>query len=121
MLDDKKVQWVNIGFVRCWQEWDIVFGDQIFVSFVGQGIFCIDDVVWCGVECIKLILLENCFNLLICYFVFDVCQEQFILCLVWLGVKQVFGLDGIGEVGWCVLYQIYCFEHIFFWFLLMLE
>lgn len=46
MLDDKKVQRVNIGSVRRWQEWDIAPGDQILVSLAGQGIPRIDDVVW---------------------------------------------------------------------------
>ena len=36
MLDDKKVQRVNIGSVRRWQEWDIAPGDQILVSLAGQ-------------------------------------------------------------------------------------
>ncbi|SQD00548.1 NAD-dependent DNA ligase LigB [Escherichia coli] len=48
MLDDKKVQRVNIGSVRRWQEWDIAPGDQILVSLAGQGIPRIDDVVWRG-------------------------------------------------------------------------
>ncbi|MBA1848169.1 ATP-dependent DNA ligase, partial [Escherichia coli] len=45
MLDDKKIQRVNIGSVRRWQEWDIAPGDQILVSLAGQGIPRIDDVV----------------------------------------------------------------------------
>ena len=38
MLDDKRVQRVNIGSVRRWNEWDIAPGDQILVSPAGQGI-----------------------------------------------------------------------------------
>lgn len=45
-----KVQRVNIGSVRRWQEWDIAPGDQILVSLAGQGIPRIDDVVWRGAE-----------------------------------------------------------------------
>ena len=121
MLDDKKVQRVNIGSVRHWQEWDIAPGDQILVSLAGQGIPRIDDVVWRGAERTKPTPPENRFNSLTCYFASDVCQEQFISRLVWLGSKQVLGLDGIGEAGWRALHQTHRFEHIFSWLLLTPE
>ncbi|HBK9478583.1 TPA: NAD-dependent DNA ligase LigB [Escherichia coli] len=121
MLDDKKVQRVNIGSVRRWQECDIAPGDQILVSLAGQGIPRIDDVVWRGAERTKPTPPENRFNSLTCYFASDVCQEQFISRLVWLGAKQVLGLDGIGEAGWRALHQTHRFEHIFSWLLLTPE
>ncbi|MFG6122404.1 NAD-dependent DNA ligase LigB [Escherichia coli] len=121
MLDDKKVQRVNIGSVRRWQEWDIAPGDQILVSLAGQGIPRIDDVIWRGAERTKPTPPENRFNSLTCYFASDVCQEQFISRLVWLGSKQVLGLDGIGEAGWRALHQTHRFEHIFSWLLLTPE
>lgn len=121
MLDDKKVQRVNIGSVRRWQEWDIAPGDQILVSLAGQGIPRIDDVVWRGAERTKPTPPENRFNSLTCYFASDVCQEQFISRLVWLGSKQVLGLDDIGEAGWRALHQTHRFEHIFSWLLLTPE
>lgn len=121
MLDDKKVQRVNIGSVRRWQEWDIAPGDQILVSLAGQGNPRIDDVVWRGAERTKPTPPENRFNSLTCYFASDVCQEQFISRLVWLGAKQVLGLDGIGEAGWRALHQTHRFEHIFSWLLLTPE
>ena len=121
MLDDKKVQRVNIGSVRRWQEWDIAPGDQILVSLAGQGIPRIDDVVWRGAERTKPTPPENRFNSLTCYFASDVCQEQFNSRIVWLGSKQVLGLDGIGEAGWRALHQTHRFEHIFSWLLLTPE
>ena len=121
MLDDKKVQRVNIGSVRRWEEWDIAPGDQILVSLAGQGIPRIDDVVWRGAERTKPTPPENRFNSLTCYFASDVCQEQFISRLVWLGSKQFLGLDGIGEAGWRALHQTHRFEHIFSWLLLTPE
>ncbi|HIB9728932.1 TPA: NAD-dependent DNA ligase LigB [Escherichia coli] len=121
MLDDKKIQRVNIGSVRRWQEWDIAPGDQILVSLASQGIPRIDDVVWRGAERTKPTPPENRFNSLTCYFASDVCQEQFISRLVWLGSKQVLGLDGIGEAGWRALHQTHRFEHIFSWLLLTPE
>ena len=121
MLVIKKVQRVNIGSVRRWQEWDIAPGDQILVSLAGQGIPRIDDVVWRGAERTKPTPPENRFNSLTCYFASDVCQEQFISRLVWLGSKQVLGLDGIGEAGWRALHQTHRFEHIFSWLLLTPE
>ena len=121
MLDDKKVQRVKIGSVRRRQEWDIAPGDQILVSLAGQGSPRIDDVVWRGAERTKPTPPENRFNSLTCYFASDVCQEQFISRLVWLGSKQVLGLDGIGEAGWRALHQTHRFEHIFSWLLLTPE
>lgn len=115
MLDDKRVQRVNIGSVRRWQEWDIAPGDQILVSLAGQGIPRIDDVVWRGAQRTKPTPPEYRFNALTCYFASDNCQEQFISRLVWLGSKQVLGLDGIGEAGWRALHQTHRFEHIFSW------
>ncbi|WP_420900588.1 NAD-dependent DNA ligase LigB [Escherichia coli] len=115
MLDDKKVQRVNIGSVRRWQEWDIAPGDQILVSLAGQGIPRIDEVVWRGAKRTKPTPPENRFNALTCYFASDVCQEQFISRLVWLGSKQALGLEGIGEAGWRTLHQTHRFEHIFSW------
>lgn len=112
---------MNIGSVRRWQEWDIAPGDQILVSLAGQGIPRIDDVVWRGAERTKPTPPENRFNSLTCYFASDVCQEQFISRLVWLGSKQVLGLDGIGEAGWRSLHQTHRFEHIFSWLLLTPE
>src|SRR5699024_3836488 len=114
-LDDKRVQRVNIGSVRRWQEWDIAPGDHILVSLAGQGIPRIDDVVWRGTERTKPIPPENHFNSLTCYYASAVCQEQFISRLVWLGSKQALGLDGIGEAGWRTLHQTHHFEHIFSW------
>lgn len=121
MLDDKKVQRVNVGSVRRWQEWDIAPGDQILVSLAGQGLPRIDNVVWRGTERTKPTPPENRFNSLTCYFASDVCREQFISRLVWLGSKQVLGLDGIGEAGWRALHQTHRFEHIFSWLLLTPE
>ncbi len=121
MLDDKKVQRVNVGSVRRWQEWDIAPGDQILISLAGQGIPRIDNVVWRGTERTKPTPPENRFNSLTCYFASDVCREQFISRLVWLGSKQVLGLDGIGEAGWRALHQTHRFEHIFSWLLLTPE
>ncbi|HIA2512182.1 TPA: NAD-dependent DNA ligase LigB [Escherichia coli] len=121
MLDDKRVQRVNIGSVRRWQEWDIAPGDQILVSLAGQGIPRIDNVVWRGTERTKPTPPENRFNSLTCYFASDVCREQFISRLVWLGSKQVLGLDGISEAGWRALHQTHRFEHIFSWLLLTPE
>ena len=87
----------------------------------GQGIPRIDDVVWRGAERTKTDTTRNRFNSLTCYFASDVCQEQFISRLVWLGSKQVLGLDGIGEAGWRALHQTHRFEHIFSWLLLTPE
>ncbi len=115
MLDDKRVQRVNIGSVRRWNEWDIAPGDQILVSLAGQGIPRIDEVVWRSTQRSKPIPPEGRFNSLTCFYATAECQEQFVARLVWLGGKEVLGLEGIGEAGWRELNQAYRFEHIFSW------
>ena len=121
MLDDKRVQRVNIGSVTRWKEWDIAPGDQILVSLAGQGIPRIDDVVWRSSVRTKPIPPENRFNSLTCFFASASCQEQFISRLVWLGSGAVLKLDGIGEAGWRALHQQHHFEHIFSWLALTQE
>jgi DNA ligase (NAD+) len=115
MLDDKRVQRVNIGSVRRWNEWDIAPGDQILISLAGQGIPRIDEVVWRSTQRIKPVPPEGRFNSLTCFYATAECQEQFVARLVWLGGKEVLGLEGIGEAGWRELHQAYRFEHIFSW------
>ena len=121
MLDDKRVQRVNIGSVNRWKEWDIAPGDQILVSLAGQGIPRIDDVVWRSSDRVKPIPPDNRFNSLTCFFASASCQEQFISRLVWLGSGAVLKLDGVGEAGWRALHQQHHFEHIFSWLALTQE
>ncbi|WAD30034.1 NAD-dependent DNA ligase LigB [Citrobacter braakii] len=115
MLDDKRVQRVNIGSVRRWNEWDIAPGDQILISLAGQGIPRIDEVVWRSTQRNKPAPPEGRFNSLTCFYATTECQEQFVARLVWLGAKDVLGLEGMGEAGWRELHQTYRFEHIFSW------
>lgn len=115
MLDDKRVQRVNIGSVRRWNEWDIAPGDRVLVSLAGQGIPRLDDVVWRSTQRIKPTPPEGRFNSLTCFYATPQCYEQFVARLVWLGAKEMLGLDGIGEAGWRELHKAYRFEHIFSW------
>ncbi len=115
MLDDKRVQRVNIGSVRRWNEWDIAPGDHILISLAGQGIPRIDEVVWRSTQRTKPKPPEGRFNSMTCFYATPECYEQFIARLVWLGAKEVLELEGIGEAGWRELHQVYRFEHIFSW------
>ncbi|EFE06317.1 NAD-dependent DNA ligase OB-fold domain protein [Citrobacter youngae ATCC 29220] len=115
MLDDKRVQRVNIGSVRRWNEWDIAPGDRILISLAGQGIPRIDEVVWRSTQRTKPKPPEGRFNSMTCFYATPECYEQFIARLVWLGAKEVLELEGIGEAGWRELHQAYRFEHIFSW------
>ncbi|HCJ6375144.1 NAD-dependent DNA ligase LigB [Citrobacter sp. RHBSTW-00671] len=115
MLDDKRVQRVNIGSVRRWNEWDIAPGDHILISLAGQGIPRIDEVVWRSTQRTKPKPPEGRFNSMTCFYATPGCYEQFIARLVWLGAKEVLELEGIGEAGWRELHQAYRFEHIFSW------
>lgn len=114
-LDDKRVQRVNIGSVRRWNEWDIAPGDHILISLAGQGIPRIDEVVWRSTQRTKPKPPEGRFNSMTCFYATPGCYEQFIARLVWLGAKEVLELEGIGEAGWRELHQAYRFEHIFSW------
>ncbi|WP_410750178.1 NAD-dependent DNA ligase LigB [Citrobacter sp. U14242] len=115
MLDDKRVQRVNVGSVRRWNEWDIAPGDHILVSLAGQGIPRIDEVVWRSTQRIKPIPPDGHFNSLTCFYAAPECYEQFVARLIWVGAKEVLDLQGIGEAGWRELHQVYRFEHIFSW------
>ncbi|NDO82342.1 DNA ligase B [Citrobacter sp. NCU1] len=121
MLDDKKVQRVNLGSVRRWEEWDIVPGDRILVSLAGQGIPRIDDVVWRSTQRTKPKPPGGRLGPLTCFYASSECREQFIARLVWLGEKSVLNLDGVGEAGWRALHQVHRFEHIFSWLALTEE
>ncbi|WP_204526331.1 NAD-dependent DNA ligase LigB [Citrobacter cronae] len=115
MLDDKRVQRVNIGSVRRWNEWDIAPGDRILISLAGQGIPRIDEVVWRSTQRTKPTPPVGHFNSMTCFYATPACYEQFIARLVWLGAKEALELEGIGEAGWRNLHQTYHFEHIFSW------
>ena len=115
MLDDKRVQRVNIGSVRRWNEWDIAPGDRILISLAGQEIPRIDEVVWRSTQRTKPTPPVGHFNSMTCFYATPACYEQFIARLVWLGAKEVLELEGIGEAGWRNLHQTYHFEHIFSW------
>lgn len=121
MLDDKRVKRVNVGSVRRWEEWDIAPGDHILVSLAGQGIPRIDKVVWRSAQRDKPAPPGNRYNALTCFYATEVCQEQFIARLVWLGSKEALEVDGMGEAGWRVLHQAHRFEHIFSWLALTQE
>lgn len=114
-LDDKRVQRVNIGSVRRWQERDIAPGDQVLVSLAGQGIPRIDDVVWRNQVREKPQPPAPVLNPLTCFYASPECREQFMARLVWLSPKQGLDIEGLGEAGWRVLDQAWHFEHIFSW------
>lgn len=114
-LDDKRVQRVNIGSVRRWQELDIAPGDRVRVSLAGQGIPRIDDVVWRGLVRDKPQPPAPVFTPLTCFYASSECQEQFLARLTWLSSKQALDIDGLGEAGWRVLHQTHRFEHLFSW------
>ncbi|MCF3826624.1 ATP-dependent DNA ligase, partial [Salmonella enterica subsp. enterica serovar Weltevreden] len=78
ILDDKRVQRVNIGSVKRWEAWDIAPGDQIQVSLAGQGIPRLDEVVWRSRERSKPVPPDIHFNSLTCFYASATCQEQFI-------------------------------------------
>ncbi|EGW8179653.1 NAD-dependent DNA ligase LigB, partial [Salmonella enterica] len=115
ILDDKRVQRVNIGSVKRWEAWDIAPGDQILVSLAGQGIPRLDEVVWRSRERSKPVPPGSHFNSLTCFYASARCQEQFISRLVWLGSRSALGLEGMGEASWRALHQTHHFEHIFSW------
>lgn len=121
MLDDKRVQRVNIGSVRRWNEWDIAPGDHLLVSLAGQGIPRIDDVVWCSTQRTKPAPPKGHFNSLTCFYATPECQQQFVARLVWLSAKEALNFDGIGEAGWRELHHAHRFEHIFSWLALTQE
>ena len=114
-LDDKRVQRVNVGSVRRWQELDIAPGDRVVVSLAGQGIPRIDDVVWRGQVRVKPQPPAPVFTPLTCFYASPECQDQFLARLTWLSSKQALDIEGLGEAGWRALHQAHRFEHLFSW------
>ncbi|WLI78985.1 NAD-dependent DNA ligase LigB [Kosakonia sp. H02] len=120
-LDDKRVQRVNVGSVRRWQELDIAPGDNIAISLAGQGIPRIDRVVWRSLVRERSVPPASRFTPLSCFYVAPDCHEQFIARLVWLSSAKALDLDGLGESGWRMLHQTHHFEHLFSWLTLTKE
>lgn len=113
MLDDKRVQRVNVGSLKRWQEWDIAPGDSLNISLAGQGIPRIDSVAWRTVVRTKPQPPASSPDASGCYWASPECQQQLLARLVWAG-KQLH-LEGVGEVLWRQLSEAHHFEHLFSW------
>lgn len=115
LLDDKRVQRVNVGSVSRWHNLDIGVGDQLQISLAGQGIPRIDSVVWRTAQRNKPQPPAARFNALTCYFATPECAEQFLSRLVWLSSRSVLDIDGAGETLWRSLHDARGMEHLFSW------
>ncbi|MEX0555896.1 NAD-dependent DNA ligase LigB [Klebsiella grimontii] len=115
LLDDKRVQRVNVGSVSRWYNLDIGVGDQLQISLAGQGIPRIDSVVWRTAQRNKPRPPAARFNALTCYFATPECAEQFLSRLVWLSSRSVLDIDGAGEVLWRTLHDARSMGHLFSW------
>ncbi|WP_318367497.1 NAD-dependent DNA ligase LigB [Enterobacter sp.] len=114
-LDDKRVQRVNIGSVRRWNELDIAPGDQVQISLAGQGIPRIDGVAWRNLTRKKPTPPPSHFNALTCFYAVPECSEQFLARLVWVSSPDALDMDGVGDAFWRTLHQAHRFEHLFSW------
>jgi hypothetical protein len=76
LLDDKRVQRVNVGSVSRWYNLDIGVGDQLQISLAGQGIPRIDSVVWARLSVINPGHRRR-FNALTCYFATPSARSSF--------------------------------------------
>lgn len=113
MLDDKRVQRVNIGTVRRWEAWDIAPGDQLEIGLAGQGIPRIERVAWRTAERIRPRPPDADLHSLTCYRPSSECREQFFARLTWAG--KMLQIEGVGEAMWRRLHQAHRFEHLFSW------
>lgn len=120
-LDDKRVQRVNLGSVRRWQELDIAPGDQVSISLAGQGIPRLNHVVWRSLVRKKPVPPEPRFSPLSCFYATAECREQFIARLTWLSSAKALEIEGLGESSWRILHQAHHFEHLFSWLALTKE
>jgi hypothetical protein len=77
LLDDKRVQRVNVGSVSRWYNLDIGVGDQLQISLAGQGIPRIDSVVWRTAQRNKPQPPAARFNALTCYFATQSARSSF--------------------------------------------
>lgn len=115
LLDDKRVQRVNVGSVSRWSTLDIGIGDQLQISLAGQGIPRIDSVVWRTAQRNKPQPPAARYNALTCYFATPECAEQFLSRLVWLSSRSILNIDGAGETLWRTLHDARGMEHLFSW------
>lgn len=113
MLDDKRVQRVNIGSVKRWHEWDIAPGDRLEIGLAGQGIPRIERVAWRAAERVKPQPSVDTFHALTCYYSTPSCREQFLARLVWSG--KMLQIKGVGEVMWRQLNSQHRFDNLFAW------
>ena len=119
MLDDKRVQRVNIGSVKRWREWDIAPGDRLEIGLAGQGIPRIERVAWRAAVRAQPQPPVDTFHSLSCYYSTPGCREQFLARLVWSG--KMLQIKGVGEAMWRELHSQHRFDNLFAWLALNKE
>lgn len=120
-LDDKRVRRVNIGSLKRWKEWDVVAGDKVKISLAGQGIPCMDEVVWRVSQRETSIPEVTSFTSVSCLYSSAECVEQFIARLTWISQKAVLDLTGVSQSTWRDLHMSTRLQHIFSWLTLSRE
>ncbi|MFJ4154447.1 NAD-dependent DNA ligase LigB [Pseudomonas sp. NPDC089752] len=100
-LDDRRISQVSLGSLARWQTLDIRPGDQIAISLAGLTIPRFDQVIHRAVERQPLTVPElERYGPHTCWQASEVCEEQFIARLVWLGGKQGLAIPGMGPGNW---------------------
>lgn len=120
ILDDKKVNRVNVGSLTRLQKLNIASRDLVTISLAGQGIPRLDSVVWRAPERKKPVLpppqSRNG-----CLIYRPECRQQFFAELNWLSRTNVLSLSEIKPNHWRLLHLRRPFEHLFSWLSLTLE
>ncbi|MBQ0529058.1 NAD-dependent DNA ligase LigB [Providencia rettgeri] len=98
-IDSKTISKVNAGSLSSWEKRDLLVGDKILVSLSGLGSPKIEDVIWRREEreYPETSTLKQ-FHSLSCLTYTEVCSQQFVARLTWLG-KQL-RMRGISEATW---------------------
>ena len=122
-IDDKWIRRVNIGSISRWKQWDIVPGDQVTISLVGQGIPRLDKVIWRVSQRQEFVApAANKFHQLTCFRLQPIeCETQFLSRLVWLSGANGLDIQGVGGGLWRELVHHGLINGLLDWLLLSVE
>ncbi len=120
VLGDKRVQRVNVGSLKRWQEMDIAPHDLVMISLAGQGIPRLDKVAWRDPQRDKPQPPQSQ-GRTDCLFYSDLCRQQFLAHLTWASGRDVLDIPGINFASWQLLHLRWQFRHLFSWLSLTLN
>jgi DNA ligase (NAD+) len=101
MLDDHRVQRVNVGSLARWRRLDVRPGDRVSLSLAGLTIPRLDGVAWrASPRAPRPRAPDAGHDALDCWHPVPGCRRQFLARLAWLGGSHGLALRGVGAATW---------------------